>query len=166
MSGLLWKYFLEDDVERFQQLLEEAEIPGRSQARRKIPSTPALGSHSAAPAPSFVHGISPLSSLKSRESIEKGHGHGSDAWSLAKTFSLSRADLNNRDQKGLTILHYAVSSISHSANAFAQALVSHPHVDLHVTDLENGWTGKLSSSRDALLESEPVVRRLTMHSTA
>ncbi|KAI9659653.1 MAG: hypothetical protein M1831_003734 [Alyxoria varia] len=140
MSGLLWKYFLEDDVERFQQLLEGADTPGRSRAQRKIPSTDTLGERGAGPINGFVQGTSPLSSPRSRDPIEKGYAHAQDISSLAKTVALSRADLNKRDDKGLTILHYAVSSITYTANAFALALVSHPYVDLYVTDLENGWT--------------------------
>ncbi|PSK41841.1 hypothetical protein B9Z65_9227 [Elsinoe australis] len=136
MSSYLWKYYLEDDVDRFRHLLETAIYHVRAPAQKgggggqnmNIP----MGS-----SPANHGGTSPLLSAKGKRTPAQNintPGSGSGA------VSLTRADINWRDSNGLTILHHAASSTSANAIAFAQALLDHPLVDLYPQDLESGWT--------------------------
>ncbi|KAF2139380.1 uncharacterized protein K452DRAFT_289930 [Aplosporella prunicola CBS 121167] len=127
MSGFLWKYYLEDDVDGFRQLLEGATYSARPGAQRIttgaqnnpgafIGSPGSLGtSPTVLPRPRF--GGTPRSAV-----------------------TLTRADINFKDANGLTILHHAATSTSETAFAFATALLEHPLTDLYAQDLENGWT--------------------------
>jgi inhibitor of Bruton tyrosine kinase len=135
MSSLLWKYYLTEDVENFRRILSTAGYSngphGWIQQRNSSATGPALGS-------SPTLSTTPKSNSKGRKSSGAG-----PATSLGKgqnTLILTRADLNSRDNVGLTILHHASSSTSESAIAFATALLEHPLVDLYLQDYENGWT--------------------------
>ncbi|OCK74304.1 hypothetical protein K432DRAFT_409973 [Lepidopterella palustris CBS 459.81] len=127
MSGYLWKYFLEDDVDHFRQVLENGTHNARTVTQKGLVGWQggSLGAMMNSPA-SF--GTSPLMSGKGR----KGVGFSG--------VPLTRSDINSRDAIGLTILHHTASSISKHATGFAQALLEHPMTDLYIQDMENGWT--------------------------
>ena len=110
MSGYLWKYYLEDDVDHFRHVLATT-----TRATRPNGSP---GSHNAPP----------MASAKSRKPV------------MPATVLLTRSDINSRDAAGLTILHHAASSRLESAVDIAQALLDHPWTDVSIQDAENGWT--------------------------
>lgn len=131
MSSNLWRYFYDDDVGKFRQYLATATLssgPAKSQnsgfagsSSFKIGSPGALATSPKTP--------------KSRKSA--GHAHNIH---LAKGATLTRADLNAKDNLGRTLLHHAVSSQKESAIEFVQALLDTPLVDIYAQDLESGWT--------------------------
>ncbi|KAH8194275.1 hypothetical protein TruAng_011563 [Truncatella angustata] len=140
MSHLLWKYYWENDVDRFCRLLAPA---GHSHSPY---STRSPGQGVGSPG---AFGISPRVAARSR----KISAHGASA--------LSKADVNSRDHAGLTILLRAASSTSADATAFIEALLDHPAIDLYAQDPESGWNalhralynGNISVAR-LLLEKE------------
>lgn len=120
MSHLLWKYYWENDVDRFRRLLD----PG------------ALGSHAVSKSPAIgaggVHlGASPGGLGKSRRALGLASAYGGAG--------LSRSEVNSRDHAGLSILLRAASSTGPNACDFVQALVEHPSIDLYAQDPESGW---------------------------
>ena len=119
MSHLLWKYYWENDVDRFRRLLAPA---GYSQNTypAKGPGIVGVGSPGAS-------GSSPRPLVKSRKASGQAAG------------GFSKADLNTRDHAGLTLLLRAASSTSSNAISFVEALLDHPAVDLYAQDLESGW---------------------------
>ncbi|KAK8069641.1 hypothetical protein PG994_006257 [Apiospora phragmitis] len=119
MSHLLWKYYWENDVDRFRRLLAPA---GYSQNTypSKSPGIVGVGSPGA-------FGTSPRPLAKSR----KVSGQASAGF--------SKADLNSRDHAGLTLLLRAASSTSANAILFVEALLDHPAIDLYAQDFESGW---------------------------
>ncbi|KAB8345909.1 hypothetical protein FH972_022964 [Carpinus fangiana] len=160
MSAYLWKYYLEDDVDSFQQLLAEAGVQGRSNAPKgnTLGQVTALSLAMGSPQPSA---FSPSSQSRSR----------SDAFvtstpqpSSHREMTLGKTDINRRDGRGMTILHYAASSEATTALSFALALLAHPHIDLFIQDYENGWTalhrafyaGNIAIAR-AIIERESLV---------
>ncbi|KAH9890156.1 hypothetical protein F4778DRAFT_796432 [Xylariomycetidae sp. FL2044] len=147
MSHLLWKYYWENDVDKFRRLLAPA---GYSQTPSK-PSKVGVGNP-----PAF--GSSPRVVTK----LRKTSGHGSASPTSKNVGShLGRADINSRDHSGLTILLRAASSTSANAIAFVEAILDHPSVDIYVEDPESGWNalhralyhGNISIAR-LLLEKE------------
>ncbi|KAH6681175.1 BTB/POZ domain-containing protein [Plectosphaerella plurivora] len=110
MSHLLWKYYLDNDVDRFRRLL-----------------APAGHGHGTQGSGSWASGTSPRVA-KSRKASTFG--------ALA---ALGKAEVNSRDHAGLTLLLRAASSASSSAFAFVEALLAHPAIDLHAQDPESGW---------------------------
>ncbi|KAI1078865.1 hypothetical protein F5B20DRAFT_546477 [Whalleya microplaca] len=147
MSHLLWKYYWENDVDKFRRLLAPA---GYSQNLSKSPGT-GVGS-------SATFGSSPRGATKSR----KVSGFGV-AVSGSKTAAnnLGKAEVNSRDHSGLTILLRAASSTASDAISFVEALLDHPAIDIYVQDYESGWNalhralynGNISIAR-LLLEKE------------
>jgi alpha-tubulin suppressor-like RCC1 family protein len=128
MSGFLWKYYLEDDVDNFRHVLSTTAHTGRGTTPKSSVGWQS-GVHAAAVNSSpGSYGASPMPSGKGRK------------MGLATTASITRADINSRDPAGLTILHHAASSTVESAVDFAQALLEHPWADLYIQDVENGWT--------------------------
>ena len=136
MSNLLWRYYHNEEVERFRHLLSNG-----SHSAQYTPKGHggALGTHIVGGSVGSPSGFatSPRSVVKGRKVsgqagiLGAGKGGGS---------GLSRAEVNSRDHAGLTILHRAVSSSSESAISFAVALLEHPALDLYIQDTENGWT--------------------------
>ncbi|KAI0022828.1 hypothetical protein F4780DRAFT_137628 [Xylariomycetidae sp. FL0641] len=147
MSHLLWKYYWENDVDRFRRLLAPA---GYSQGTTKLSGT-GLGSPGA-------FGSSPRSAAKPRKT--SGYGVATGGSKNAGN-NLGKAEVNSRDYAGLTVLLRAASSTSPSAIDFVQALLDHPAVDLYIQDYESGWNalhralynGNISIAR-LLLEKE------------
>jgi alpha-tubulin suppressor-like RCC1 family protein len=128
MSGYLWKYYFEDDVDSFRHVLESAAHASRTGASKGHAGRQG-GSHGAALNNSPAsYGASPMLSAKGRK------------MGTPSALTLSRSDLNSRDGAGMTILHHAASSTSENGIFFAQALLEHSLVDLYVQDAENGWT--------------------------
>ncbi|KAJ4295418.1 hypothetical protein N0V90_007430 [Kalmusia sp. IMI 367209] len=113
MSGYLWKYYFEDDVDSFRHVLESAAHTSRT-GPQKGPASRQGGGH--------------------------GLGLNSSPGSYGTALTLTRSDVNSRDGMGMTLLHHAASSTTANAIGFAQALLEHPLVDLYVQDAENGWT--------------------------
>ncbi|KAI0593237.1 BTB/POZ domain-containing protein [Biscogniauxia sp. FL1348] len=147
MSHLLWKYYWENDVDKFRRLLAPASY---SQNPTKPQST-AVGSPGA-------FGSSPRAVAKSR----KVAGLGANAGGSKNAGSnLGKSEINSRDHMGLTILLRAAASTSSNAIAFVEALLDHPSIDIYAEDLESGWnalhralySGNISIAR-LLLEKE------------
>jgi hypothetical protein len=137
MSNLLWKYYLEDDVERFRKLLANGHNASQYVSKGHAGGAGGSGSVGAivgSPASGF--GMSPRAITKGR----KSSGYGGGSATKGPTHSLGRSDLNSRDRSGLTLLHRASSSTGSNAISFALALIEHAMVDIYIQDLESGWT--------------------------
>lgn len=127
MSGLLWKYYFEDDVDSFRHVLESAAHSSRAGAQKSFASRQTAAYGAALNSSPGSYGASPMLSAKSRKVA-------------SSALTLTRSDVNSRDAAGMTILHHAASSPKENAIGFAQALLEHPLVDLYAQDAENGWT--------------------------
>ncbi|XDG06103.1 hypothetical protein ABKA04_005718 [Annulohypoxylon sp. FPYF3050] len=146
MSHLLWKYYWENDVDKFCRLLAPV---GYSQSQPKGPAA-TIGSPGA-------FGSSPRTT-KSRKASGFGPGTGAPK---AASNSLGKGEINSRDHLGLTILLRAASSTSPDASSFVEALLDHPAIDIYAQDYESGWNalhralynGNISIAR-LLLEKE------------
>ncbi|KAK7942893.1 uncharacterized protein PG986_012006 [Apiospora aurea] len=119
MSHLLWKYYWENDVDRFRRLLAPAGYSQNTYPSRG-PGIVGVGSPGA-------FGSSPRPQNKSRKVSGQAPG------------GLSKTDLNSRDHAGLTLLLRAASSTSANAILFVEALLDHPAIDLYAQDFESGW---------------------------
>ena len=128
MSGYLWKYYFEDDVDRFRHVLATASNTSRAATQKGLTGWQGGGHGPAVNSSPGSHNASPVSSAKGRKMV------------MGATVHLSRTDINSRDAAGLTILHHAASSTAENAVGFAHALLEHPWTDLYIQDLENGWT--------------------------
>lgn len=129
MSHILWKFYLEDNVEKFEAFL----TGGHAALAQKNHGATHVGSIGAIVGSPGTGG-SPRTTQKNRKpsgfaGTSKGH-----------STILSRAEVNSRDVSGLTLLHRVVSSKSESSMRYAVALIEHPSIDIYVQDLENGWT--------------------------
>jgi alpha-tubulin suppressor-like RCC1 family protein len=127
MSGYLWKYYLEDDVDNFRHVVSSATHTSRTGAQRGLSGW--QGGHGAA-----------LNSSPGSYSASPMLGSRGKKSTMGMGVALSRADINSRDAAGLTILHHAASSTAENAVEFAQALLEHSWTDLYIQDSENGWT--------------------------
>jgi hypothetical protein len=137
MSNLLWKYYLEDDVERLRKLLANSNNTSHYASKGHPSGAGGSGSVGAivgSPASGF--GTSPRATTKGR----KSSGYGVGSATKNQTHHLTRNDLNSRDRSGLTLLHRASSSTGSNAIPFALALIEHAMVDIYIQDLESGWT--------------------------
>ncbi len=137
MSNLLWKYYLEDDVEKFRKLLANSHSSTQYVSKGHTGSTGGSGSVGAvvgSPASGF--GTSPRATNKGR----KSSGYGAGSTTKNQNHHLGRSELNSRDRSGLTLLHRASSSKGTNAISFALALIEHAMVDIYIQDLESGWT--------------------------
>lgn len=134
MSHLLWKYFWENDVEKFRRLLAPA-----GQSSQSLSKSPAIGSLGS---PGTFHtggsplGASPRPSNKGRR--VSGPGAGPSRPKTGNT-GLGRAEVNSRDYAGLTVLLRAASSAEPNACDFVRALIDHSAIDIYAQDTENGW---------------------------
>lgn len=116
-THLLWKYYWEDDVERFRRLLSPAAHGSQPVGRSSNITSGTAGGAGAL-------GTSPRPSGKPRKQPNS---------------ALSRVDVNSRDHVGLTLLLRAASSTTKNAVAFAEALIEHPAIDIYAQDPESGW---------------------------
>jgi inhibitor of Bruton tyrosine kinase len=148
MSHLLWKYYWNNDVDKFRRQLASASYSHPS----KSPGT-GFGSPGG-------FGSSPRALTKTRKVSGYGTSAGASRASGANQF-IGKAEINSRDHAGLTILHRAASSASVEAVPFVEALLDHPAIDIFAQDAESGWNalhralyaGNISIAR-LLLEKE------------
>lgn len=153
MSHLLWKYYWENDVDRFRHLLAPA-----GHVSQSLSKSPGVGNSGAylGGSPGAAGG-SPRGAPKTR----KTSGYTPSGKAKDSHAAIGRNDINARDHAGLTILLRAASSTDPNAHAFVQALINHPAIDVHVQDFESGWNalhrslyaGNVSIAR-MLLEKE------------
>ncbi len=146
MSHLLWKYYWENDVDKFRRQLASGHTLQHSRS-----SGAGVGSPG-------TFGSSPRTITKSR----KTSGPVTNIANPKNTgYTLGKSDMNSRDHVGLTLLLRAASSTSHTAKFFVQALLDHPAIDMYIQDAESGWNalhralynGNISIAR-LLLEKE------------
>ncbi|QSZ35976.1 hypothetical protein DSL72_007098 [Monilinia vaccinii-corymbosi] len=137
MSNLLWKYYLEDDVDKFRRLLANGTHSSHHASKGHGGASAFSSSFGNKIGGAGGFGTSPKTFTKNRKvsgpvgNIGGSKGHGN---------ALSRVELNSRDYAGLTVLHRAASSTSTHAIIFATALIEHPSIDLYIQDTESGWT--------------------------
>ena len=138
MSTLLWKYYFENDVDQFRQVLARATYNASAQSTRGGGSGKAV-----AGSPGATLATSPTLTSKSGKSsgwnVTRTSSSNTTPKSLAN-LTLSRADINWRDAHGVTLLHHIASSVNGSASEFAIALLQLPLLDLYIQDEESGWT--------------------------
>ncbi|KAK3316435.1 hypothetical protein B0H66DRAFT_294883 [Apodospora peruviana] len=152
MTHLLWKYYWQDDVDKFRRLLSPTAGHSVQNAAARSPN---LGYDGGVSSPGSF-GTSPRPSGKLRKPSgtpfgNNRHGHN----------GLGRSEVNGRDHAGLTILLRAASSTAENAVSFVEALLEHPATDIYAQDLESGWNalhralyaGNISIAR-LLLEKE------------
>lgn len=150
MTHQLWKYYVEDDVDRFRALL----LPG---AQHGVRGPGGLASAVTGGSPGY--GTSPRNAPKSRK-LHQGFGTGSGGARHGQG-GLGRNEVNSRDHAGLTLLLRAASSTAENAISFVEALLEHPAIDIYAQDPESGWNalhralyaGNISIAR-LLLEKE------------
>ncbi|KHO01687.1 BTB domain and ankyrin repeat containing protein [Metarhizium album ARSEF 1941] len=133
MSHLLWKFYWENDVDRFRRLLAPA--APNTYAATKSPGMGNAGGGllGASPGgPSSSPRMTPK--LRRTSGCTYGHGKFKDGGS-----TLNRQEINSRDHAGLTVLLRAASSTHPNARDFVQALLEHPSLDLYAQDSESGW---------------------------
>lgn len=135
MSSKLWEYFIQDDADSFQRLLASASYTSGSQRPTGGTSSLLAGS------PDVVISSTPNSSSKNKK--WSGTSPASPVATRGPAprsgISLSRTELNARDQYGRTLLHHVASSQKPTAIEFAVALLDTP-VDIYAQDWESGWT--------------------------
>ncbi|KAK1983406.1 BTB/POZ domain-containing protein [Colletotrichum cereale] len=148
MSHLLWKYYWENDVERFRRLLAPAGHTSQTSARCPGVGTAPLGG---SPGP---YGTSPRN-VKTRKASTGGIGA---ATAKHINANLGKAEINSRDHAGLTVLLRAAASSDPAAILFVQALLDHPAIDLYVQDPESGW----NALHRALYNGNVAVARLLL----
>lgn len=140
MITLLWKYFFENDVDNFRQVLARASYNAASQSTRGGATGGNAGS---AGSPGAALATSPtLTSRSPRQpgwNTAKAPSHSTTPRPLASA-TLSRTEINWRDSHGVTLLHHIASSTNENASDFALALLQLPILDLYIQDQENGWT--------------------------
>lgn len=156
MSHLIWKYYWENDVDKFRRLLAPAGYGYQTAFKGS-----AIGGNGGylGGSPGGL-GTSPRAGGKSRRAsgYPQATGKSKDVNS-----TLGKGEINSRDHAGLTVLLRAASSTDPNAQAFVQALIEHPAIDIYVQDPESGWNalhrslyaGNVSVAR-LLLEQERV----------
>jgi inhibitor of Bruton tyrosine kinase len=151
MSHLLWKYYWDNDVDKFRHLLAPTAFGGQHASRNPVTAVGSLGA-----SPVGI-GTSPKAT-KSRKA--SGYGTSLGNWKNTGT-AFGKSEVNSRDHAGLTLLLRASASTDPCAIQFVQALLEHPAVDLYAQDTESGWNalhrslyvGNISIAR-LLLERE------------
>ncbi|KAJ8110665.1 hypothetical protein OPT61_g6550 [Boeremia exigua] len=128
MSGYLWKFYLEDDVDNFRNVVASSTQSSRAGAQKSYVGWQSAGTSVAMNSSPGSYNASPMLGAKGRKTA------------MGAAMSLTRYDINSRDSAGLTILHHAASSTSENAVEFAQVLLEHQWTDLYIQDAENGWT--------------------------
>lgn len=123
MSRFLWKYYLQDDLESFQQLLANANFIGPN--TKATYSTYNVSAVAGSPGKGLATSPVLKSKLKGRQS---------------NSITLTRGDLNWKDHHGRTLLHYMATANGSHVTEFALAMLKVPLLDLYAQDLENGWT--------------------------
>ncbi|KAH8684602.1 putative BTB/POZ domain-containing protein 1 [Tricladium varicosporioides] len=135
MSYLLWKYFYDDEIERFRKLL--------ANTGHNVQHAPKSHGGGAGAYSMSGLGASPGSYSTSPRVVKTRKVSGQTTNMGAKGTNqivLNRADVNSRDYAGVPLLCRIASSKSESAIDFAMALLNHPAIDLYAQDAESGWT--------------------------
>ncbi|EEP76304.1 predicted protein [Uncinocarpus reesii 1704] len=133
MSNKLWQYFLQNDAESFKTLLANASY---AQGHKGVNPASKFGSPGASLASSpgaasrVKRSAGPFATSSLQEKVPF----------TQKPITLTRADVNARDQHGRTLLHLAASSQDDSALEFVHALLAIPFLDIYAQDAESGWT--------------------------
>jgi len=143
MSALLWKYFFEDDVERFRQTLARATYNASVQAS-KGNAVAKAGNSGLSTSPGTTLATSPTLTSKSRKHSApnvQGTSHQPGTTKSPASFMLSRTEINWGSHNGVTLLHQIASSTTDNASEFALALLELSLLDLYAQDEESGWTG-------------------------
>lgn len=130
MSTYLWKYYFENDVEKFRQVLAHATYNASANVARSGVAGRGGGSI-ATGSPGTSLSKSPTLTYK----IKKAHSVQEE-----EHVTITRTGVNWRDAHGVTLLHYIASSTKESAPLFASALLEVPFLDLYMQDAESGWT--------------------------
>ncbi|PKS05053.1 hypothetical protein jhhlp_008420 [Lomentospora prolificans] len=134
MSHLLWKYYWDNDADRFRRLLAPSGFNAQSTAKA---STVNFGSSGGSPG---GHATSPRPGSKPRKSSGYALGaQGSKIGALSGLGTIGKSEINSRDYAGLTLLLRAASSTAPNAICFVEALLDHPAIDIYVRDYESGW---------------------------
>lgn len=140
MSTLLWKYFFDNDVDQFRQTLARASFNATTQSSRVIAGGRASGSGPSG-SPGNTLATSPTLTKARKTTGQKPQGnHNLGSAKFPANISLSRADLNLRDNQGVTLLHQIASSTNKDASQLALLLLQLPLLDLYAQDEESGWT--------------------------
>ncbi|KAK2627177.1 hypothetical protein QTJ16_003143 [Diplocarpon rosae] len=136
MSHLLWKYYYDEDFDKFRQLLTHGGQNTQPFVKSYggLGNTQSLGSVTGSPS-GFA--TSPRNITKNRKASGQ---YGNASGAKGPSAVLGKAEVNSRDHAGLTILHRAASSSSDNSTSFALALLEHPAIDVYAQDTENGWT--------------------------
>ncbi|RPB00607.1 hypothetical protein L873DRAFT_1680174 [Choiromyces venosus 120613-1] len=149
MSSYLWRYYLENDVGKFQRLLANS---ASSSYSRGVGGSSAVGLTTHSPA-----------SSKQCQSINNGK---SRPGSPPVNIVLTKQSLRELDSFGRTILHLACSTPDSGGLPFVEALLSHSLTDPCIQDLESGWTalhralyhGNISAARVILSHNISAVK--------
>ncbi|CAZ83354.1 unnamed protein product [Tuber melanosporum] len=149
MSNYLWRYYLENDVGKFQRLLAGS---ASSSYSRGASGSSATGLTTNSPALSKQH--QPSSDGKPRP--------GSPPTNIV----ITKQSLKELDTFGRTILHLACSTSDSGGLPFVEALLTHPLTDPCIQDLESGWTalhralyhGNISAARAILSNNLSTVK--------
>ncbi|KAG6016406.1 hypothetical protein E4U54_001549, partial [Claviceps lovelessii] len=159
MSHLLWKYYWENDVDRFRRLLAPAGTGSHAATASSSTGQLTIGGAFSGGSPGVI-ASSPRTTPRPRKTsaYTPGTGKFKDGG-----VGLSRSEINCRDHAGLTVLLRAASSTHPNARDFVQALLEHPFLDLYAQDPESGWnalhrslyTGNVSIAR-LLLAKERI----------
>ncbi|KAI6711493.1 hypothetical protein JHW43_005977 [Diplocarpon mali] len=136
MSHLLWKYYYNEDVDKFRHLLTHGGQNTQPLAKSYggLGNAQSFGSVTGSPG-GFA--TSPRNFTKNRKASGQ---HGNSSGAKGPSLALGKAEVNSRDHAGLTLLHRAASSSSNNSTSFALALLEHPAIDVYAQDTENGWT--------------------------
>lgn len=133
MSHLLWKYYWDEDVDRFRRLLDPS-----GQNSHAVSKSPGLGHDGGYLGKNYsASGTPPRVANKTRKVsglTPSGPGRSKDS-----SHTIGKLEINSRDHAGLTILLRAASSTDPSACEFVRALIEHPAIDLYTQDPESGW---------------------------
>ncbi len=159
MSSYLWRFYLEDDVESFRQLLANASYNAWSHTQKG--NTGGTGGNAGATigSPGAALASSPKLTSKNRKASGWNQAGPVSVGQSQKAFanlSLNRSDINSKDAQGVTVLHNAASSTSANAISFASALLGLPLLDLYIQDFESGWTAlhRVSNSFSHRLDAQ------------
>ena len=129
MSSLLWKYFLENDIDRFRHTLARATYSTSSQNKTKSQGLSSSPGNALSTSPTLTK------NRRQNEKTQKNQSKGRH-----DEITLTRSDINWKDGQGRTLLHHIASSTLPNAHKFAEALLQLPLLDLYVQDEESGWT--------------------------
>ncbi|KAL4895074.1 hypothetical protein BDV59DRAFT_159611 [Aspergillus ambiguus] len=137
MSSKLWEFFLRDDVESFKRFLATASYTSGG------PRASGSGASSSFRIGSPGSMLTPSPGVSSKSKKLSGTSPGTqtpERGGPRPGKTLSREELNARDQYGRTLLHHVASSPKPTAIDFAIALLEVPFLDIYAQDWESGWT--------------------------